>query len=147
MNDETAPSPMHRPQNVCDCFSCCNFKALLEKERNHYLRIARWHYRLLRYFYFGAILFSFTATVLQTTGLFPAWTIAAMAGMPGVLVVACITLKFDERARWHYIKYRRIESFRYELCFEHKTVSEVSEKLRNMHAEMESSWPGVKPIQ
>jgi hypothetical protein len=73
-----------------------------------------------------------------------AWTKevnAILASLPGIIVLATSTFRFEARADWWWSKHHAIDALHRGLTFEGKSDSEVSRELTAFLREHETKWP------
>jgi len=70
---------------------------------------------------------------------------AVLAAIPGVVVLATSTFKFEARAGWWWERYYGLDALDRRLTFENRVVEEVSRDLTKFVHELGKRWPGFGP--
>jgi len=84
---------------------------------------------------------SAAATILAAGSGCPGLT-AILAAIPGIIVLANNTFKFEPRAEWWYSMEHKTNALQRSLLYEGANAKDVSRMLSETIDEMEKSWPG-----
>lgn len=131
----------HTCSNICEEAEM-NLKEDLAKRVGGCARVARANY----YFAYGlliiAVVASATASIAAASGQWLSNELTAvLAALPGVIVLATSTFKFDSRAEWWWSKHHRLDALYRGLAYEGRTDTEVSRELSDVVKELETKWP------
>jgi hypothetical protein len=89
-----------------------------------------------------AVLSSGVTTILVAAAApVPKELVAAIAALPGFIVLVLNTMPFDARANWWSTKQRRLEALRRSLLFEGQDASVVSKAMTQFIDAHNEKWP------
>ena len=110
------------------------------------VRGCAWRARLN--YFFANVLLALVVAASATSAIAvaaDAWTKeinAVLAALPGIIVLATSTFKFEARAEWWWTKHHALEAFHRGLKFEGRDEASVSRELTTLIKELEGTWPG-----
>lgn len=116
----------------------------LEAEKQQHQREAFKYVVIANTLLFVGIIASVLASIFAATEQ-PYGTMvgAVLAAVPAAVVLLTNTFKPDDRARWHKLKQRKLESLHRDLVFEGEDSKVVSERLSIMLEELEQTRIGL----
>jgi hypothetical protein len=88
-----------------------------------------------------AVIASATAAIVVAIGTDSRVPVAILAALPGIVVGAMSTFRFESRADWWYRKYHGMDGFIRALTYEGKSDAEVSRELTDFLTKLEAVWP------
>ena len=89
-----------------------------------------------------AVAASGVTTILVAAGAqWPKESLAAIAALPGFIVLMLNTIPFDARADWWSTKQRRLEALRRSLLFEGQVPEAVSKAMTQFIDDHNEVWP------
>lgn len=66
---------------------------------------------------------------------------AALAALPGIIILAMNTFKFEGRADWWWTKHHGLDALLRGLLYEQRSEAEVSKDLSTFISSIEEKWP------
>jgi len=89
----------------------------------------------------AGVIFSSAATIAVGTDSLPRETQATLTALPGVVVVALNTFRFEARARWWWKKVTYFQKWIYALKYQGADEKAVSEEMAKVLSAHEDEWP------
>lgn len=66
---------------------------------------------------------------------------AVLADLPGIIILATSTFKFEGRADWWWTKHHGLDALYRGLIFEEQSEADVSREMTALIKELEGKWP------
>lgn len=104
-------------------------------------RNARGNYFVAYFFLCVAVAASATATISVAAGSFPKELNAALAALPGIILLVTTTFKFEARSGWWWDKYYGLDALYRELKYEAASESDISKKMTEFLSAHGKTWP------
>src|SRR5262245_28627789 len=105
-------------------------------------RNARANYFAEYFFLCIAVAASATATIsVAADSSFPKELNAALAALPGIILLLTSTFKFEARSGWWWDKYYGLDQLYRELKYEDASESDISKKMTEFLSAHGKSWP------
>lgn len=108
-------------------------------------KLARTNYRMAYALYVLALLATVAATIISASDAEP-WVRALVTAIPGIVVLANGTLKFQQKSRWYWHRVRLFEGLVRRLRYQGASVAEVSAEFTKLSQQLEDDWPGFDPL-
>lgn len=91
--------------------------------------------------YWVAIASSLGSAIAISVDNLPKIFLAALAAIPGVVILVESTFRYSQRADWHSLYSQKLRGLIRQLKFEGKKIEEISKSLSELEAEMEGNTP------
>ena len=117
------------------------FKQHVEAELKQHRNAARLYTCISSVLFLSAISASVLASMNVTAELIDKTSATIVAAIPAAVALLTSTFKFNERARWHQLKKRRLEAFHHELVFQRAEAGDVSRRMNAALEELEKIRP------
>jgi hypothetical protein len=108
-------------------------------------RLAQRNYIAAYFIFASALTATALATFVSASELPPVFR-AFVTALPGLLILAHNTLRFQQKARWYWMKVRGLEALLNKLQLEGASVPEVSKEFSELNLLLENDWPAFEPL-
>ena len=88
-----------------------------------------------------AVASSTAATIAVAAGALTKELNAVLAALPGIIVLATTTFKFEARSDWWWAKHQTLEALYRGLKYEERVEKEVSQEMTAFLKKHEEKWP------
>ena len=104
-----------------------------------------WRARVNYFFAYALLALAVAASAASAIAVASgAWTKeinAVLAALPGIILLATSTFKFESRADWWWTKHHGLEALCRALRFEGKSEGDASREMTALIKELEGRWP------
>jgi hypothetical protein len=104
-------------------------------------RSARRNYAWAYFFLVVALTATVASTVISALDAIPGPVRAAVAAIPGIVVLINSTLNFEQKSRYCWLRVRSVEGLLRQLRDGGQQVADVSAKFTELRTQLEAQWP------